>query len=456
MAARLQTLSASVPPSLRPHFHHVECSTAVAASDLETWQVSASRLEALRSEEAAALEASVAVELEAEEAERACAEALALVDQLAGEAVADREAQLQEDRAISAAVFEATRRAEAARAAAEAAEEKARRRAAASSNGLVALRASLAREVQATTDAENKAASALADRCNAKDLPALRKRQNAAEAKADSVEEDNKRLRSQIASIRAEVDASLEKSRVETMEARVSQLEQECRDLEKGGGSSSSAGENAAADVTAELASVQEGNRQLLLEVKEARVARDEVQSDLNVQEKEKAKLQLRVQHNRRQIAEIRQQLLDNPSHGVNVKKEVDAKAAEIAVLEKKCSDFEDEVKSSRLKQQEATAQMKLVKAARQTFEQKSDLCVWQLQNALQQLEREKPGAPLNRCLMSSRPREKWKAGCKPRHLQTGGSDAGSEQTFSTVDADVSTTAGESVANLIDLGHACA
>jgi len=50
------------------------------------------------------LNAEALSELEAQQAERACAEALSQVQQLAAEAAVEREAQLEEHRAISAAL----------------------------------------------------------------------------------------------------------------------------------------------------------------------------------------------------------------------------------------------------------------------------------------------------------------------------------------------------------------
>jgi len=113
-------------------------------------------------------------------------------------------------------------------------------------------------------------------------------------------------------------------------------------------------------------------------------------------------------------------------------------------------------VKAAQIRHQEAWSVTRSLTLNRQRHEQKATLLEWQLQNALAQLEKEKPGAALSRCLMTSRPRdlkERPKSGIRPRPNRDlrGGSDAGTE---STLDADVSTAAGESVADdLLDFSH---
>merc|ERR1719456_1507643 len=146
-------------------------------------------------------------------------------------------------------------------------------------------------------------------------------------------------------------------------------------------------------------------------------------------------------------------QLSDHASRRATALHEVEAKRAQIAVLEQRARDVEAEAKASQVKHQEAWSVMRNLDLLRRRHEQTATLVEWRLQNALAQLEKIKPGAPLSRCLMTSRPREKFNP-FKPRPRdRMGGSDAGSE----SVDADVSTTAGESAAEaLLDLGHACA
>jgi chromosome segregation ATPase len=438
---------------LLPQSRHVEISTALSADDLDCWQASAARLETFRSEEKAGRDAGDAAQLEAEQAEREYAKAVSQAKQLAMEAAGLREAQLEEQRVNEAALADAARRAAEARASMEASKETARRRAATSSQSLDALRESLAKETQAAKNAEEKAANALTARDNAKDLPALRRQRTSAQSKATALDEECKQLRGQIKSVRVDTDAALQggnSARVETMEARVALLEKECNDLQKEveGGSSPSTSGVAVAEVEKELAKVQESNKLLFVEIKAAKAAQDGVLSMLADLEKNKQSLQSRCQSQRSVVDDINRQLSDHKSRRISGLKELEAKRAQVTMLEERARQLEEEVKTTRQKQQEAMAQAKLLKAARQRHEQKSDLLVWQLQNALTQLEKEKPGAPLSRCLMTSRPREKFKNGCKPRSMRDG-SDAGSE----SVDADVSTTAGESVADaLIELG----
>merc|ERR1719498_1350433 len=72
MASRLNMLAASVPPPLLSNCHDVETGTAHSMGDIELFEAAAARLEVLRAEEAAALDAEAAAEREAEKAEASC------------------------------------------------------------------------------------------------------------------------------------------------------------------------------------------------------------------------------------------------------------------------------------------------------------------------------------------------------------------------------------------------
>lgn len=453
MAARLQGLAASVPQSLQPHSRAAEVSTAITLDNLATWEAMKDRLEGLRAE-ASSLDEAV-ISDQAEQAHQECLEAEAEAHQLRAEVEGNRQSRLEEHRAASAALAAAARRAADARDAAKAAEEAFRSRADTASEKLVHLRRELDREAQTTQAAQRKASDALVARENAKDLPALRKRKHAAGAQVASLREENDNLRRQIEAVRAETDTSLQSgngARAEALEARVTQLDGECRALQQEVGGSSSAscsGEGSTADAGDELPKAQDRNRRLVAEAAEARRARDEAQSALMLLEKENVNLQKRLQLNRSEVEDIKSQIADHEFRRAAALHEVESKRMQITVLERRSRDVEAGAKASQAKHQEAWAATRHLTLQRQRHEQTSTLLEWRLQNALAQLEKVKPGAPLSRCL-----RQKGNLGAyKVRNRdRMGGSECGSE----SVDADVSTTAGESVADtLLDLGHAC-
>lgn len=460
MAFRLQGLAATVPLSLQPHVCHSDTRTTVTMDDLDNWQATALRLEKLRSE-AASLDDSAASEAVAGQAERECAEAeaaaKAIAKQLAAEVSAERKAHLEEQQAVEAALADASQRAAAASATAKAAESRVRRRAAESSESLADLRKLLVREAQAAKEAQSKADNALVARDNAKDLPALKKRHRAVDSKVDNLKEECVQLRRQIEGVRTETDTqSGNGSRAEVLEARISQLEGECQAMTQDGGSSSAShsGVGATADVAAELTIAQDCNRSLLSTVKNMRAERDEAQAAMSKREKEKESLESRFRCNRAEIDDIELQLSDHISRRAKALHEVEQKRSSITVLEQRARDVEEDAKASQKRHSEAWSATRTITLLRQRHEQTSTLLEWRLQNALAQLEKVKPGAPLSRCLMTSRPREKLNNIHRPRPSRFGDSDAGSEITC---DADVSTTAGESAAEaLLDLGHACA
>lgn len=449
MAERMQMLAAHMPQQLRPVARDAGTSTSTSMEELDCWQATACQLESRSIERASAEDDASREEWDAKQAEKACAEALALSKRLEREATALRNTQAAKERASAAALEDVKRRTAEACAATTAAEDAANRRSSSSSKSIAALRASIAKETQAANNAEKKAADALEAKLNAKDLPALKKRQKSSEVKAATLEEDCKRLRSQISTVRAETEDSKQGGKLETLEARVSQLDKDCRDLETEGGSSASG--DPAVEVASDLAKAQESNRRFLAEVKDARASRDREQSALTQLEKEDAYLKKRCAHFVSIREDVEQQLMDVSKKRALTSAELAKQQARITELEQKVDAVEEDVKTWRDKTQAAAAATRNAKTKRQSLEKKSDLLVWQLQNALMQLEKEKPGAPLSRCLMTSRPREKFKSGCKPRD-RMGGSDAGTE----SVDGEVSTTAGESVTEaLLDLGHAC-
>lgn len=455
MAARLQVLATAVPKPLESRCRHSEVATALTSDTLEHLQAAAIRFEALRAEAAAFELEADAADADAATAESEWLEAQAEIDELTAAALAEREARLEEHRIAAAALAASARLATEARDSVAAAQESTRRRAEVASQRVAELRKALEREARDADEAQQKAARARAARDSAKELPALRARRKAADARASRFKEECANLQRQVESLQAEDETSKQTgngARAEVLEARIAEIERECRYLQQGGDEAS---EGASAHETEELISAQECNKRLLAEAREARVERDEASSALLKMEKEVESVQSRCNILCLENTDINSQVSDHRSQHDRMVAEVERRRGEIETLEQTARNMEDETKVSQIQHREAWSTSRNLTLARQRAEKKSTLLEWNLQNALARLEKEKPGAALGRCLMQSRPRDlvtSSKHKMRPRRDRMAGSDAGSE----SVDADaVSTTAGESAADtLVEIGHA--
>jgi chromosome segregation ATPase len=420
-------------------------------ADVERWEAAALRLNSSRAEVATLNGEADRLDSESAAVE---AEAQAYSAGLAAKIEAEKQVRLEEHHAASVALAAATSLASQAVEAAAAAREASQRLSAASTQRLEDLRASMASQVAAARAARDKVVQARSDLEHAQELPAIRSRQRAADARMAQLAKERTQLQQQVETLRAETEIATQGgsgARADTLEARVSQLDRECQEIQQGGTFPVGIGAGATVDVGKELASAQDCNRNLLEKVREARAARDKAQAALEAAEAQETVLHSRLQCNRRDLEDIEAQISSKREEQTLATEEVEAKRSQIAILEERAREVEEKVRRYRQSNTEACALQRQYTLARQRSEKKSTLLEWQLQNALAQLEKEKPGAPLSRCLMQSRPRERWGNGCKLRPRdRIGGSDAGSE----SIDADVSTTAGESVADrLLDVGH---
>jgi chromosome segregation ATPase len=446
MAARLQVLAATAPASIEDRQCHYGCATEATMSDVERWEAAASRLHQLQDEAAALDQEAKRVESECDSTD---AEASSLAENIAAKIAAEKQALAEEHATGCAELAHVTHiAAEAMQAAAEA-KEASMRRSSATAQKISDLRAQLTAQVAAANAAQEKVIRARTDLEQAQELPALRSRQRAAEARKKQLSKESAQLQQQAEALRAE-EASFQGgggTRRDTLEARVAQLERECQDLQQGCGDQSGD-----VNVGEELARAQDCNHRLLVEVREARGDRDEAQTALEKLKKEVSTLQSRLQCNDGDLEDIQEQVRRHTERRSVVKEEVEAKKSQIALRMQQSSDLEEKIQKWRKKHTEAFQAQSKLTAIRQAAEQKVTVLECHMQHALAKLEKEKPGAPLSRCLMQSRPQGRLSMTCKLRQHRDhrfGGSDAGSE----SIDADVSTTAGESVAEtLVDIG----
>lgn len=282
VASRLKQLARAPPlPGTRQR--------SVAVMTQENWRsrpppgrAEASVVAALRQE---------ALELAAEEAAHQ-AEAARLEAQLAeaqaqdGACVAaqQQQAQLREhaaraEKKAAANVDKATAKLEEATVGVAAAVAEAARQEEKFQGSMAALRQQLAVEVAFAESAEREAAKAAAHAQAMEDLPAMRKRRQAAEASQVATQSACRETSASMVHVRSEIDATLQlaSARAAVLEHRIVQLERESKAEE-------------APEPECQLALLEEAqasNRQLLASVREARQSRDKWTKVLAFRQKE-------------------------------------------------------------------------------------------------------------------------------------------------------------------------
>jgi chromosome segregation ATPase len=219
-------------------------------------------------------------------------------------------------------------------------------------------------------------------------------------------------------------------------------LEEECRELQQ----SVDVEGGASANTMAEL---QESNQRLLAEVREARAEHDEAHAPLITMEADVKNLRSRLEFSDVELEDIQLQISEGVGRNIQWKEEVEVLRAQLASVEQRAKDFEEENQTWKRRQQEASENYRRMREHVLRLDQSCLELDGKLQNSLTKLEKQKPEEPLSRCLRYSRPREKWSNALRLRPRdRLGGSDAGSE----SIDADVSTTCGESAVDM-DLGQ---
>mmetsp|Transcript_126432 Transcript_126432/g.224018 ORF Transcript_126432/g.224018 Transcript_126432/m.224018 type:complete len:636 (-) Transcript_126432:73-1980(-) len=464
IAAHLRFL-ATLAPSLESQQRNGDVMTSITATDMASWQAQFQRLQATRAE-ASTLDVEAADAEEAAEAAehqhmRARAEASSAAQWAVGSISAEVAKRTEEHRAAAAGIAAAMQTATAAQAAAESSAIAAQRRATCRKEELQRLHDALAAQELAARRAEEEAASARSSRARVKELPATQRRLHAGESRAKKAKQECTQLRQQVGALRAELDAAPRAGagcKAEALEARAAQLEQDCRELQGGHspleGSTDAAGvkavrRNRCGDGKAEVAHLEDRNRFLLAEVRDARSARDQANTTLTTLSSSVQSLQSRCEYSTVELNDIQLQLEDLMQKNEVGKREAESRRQHIADLEQQARSVETLAVQTRERHTEVSEVMRNLTVARQRAEKKVAVLEFQLQKALVQMEKERPGAKIGMALMRE-PRSALGRGARHRCGGAfGGSDAGSE----SVDADVSTTAGESVADgLLDAG----
>lgn len=471
MAERLRYLAAAAPSAIGRSLRlTAETETCVSGDDIDRWQSAAVRLEELRVQIShLRTEASVA-EVEADEAERRCAaahdKARALAGELATAEVAAAAARLEEHRTAAAAVALSAGTVAAARAAVLAAMYSSRRDAADRAEALGALRAKAAVHSKAADEAEAEAARAAALRESAKGLQAAERRKAAGEARLDQVSKDVDSLRRNVDTLNAQLEAASRSgagARADALQVRATQLERECKEAVSsiaGGAGAGGAEKNAnsaecAPPGDAELISAKECNRQLVIEVREARARREEAAAVVGNLEEEVKSLEGQRLRDVFDLRDTQEQLETRTAAVARLESEVESTQNRIAELQRMAQEVEDDAKRTRERHVEVDATTRGLMLARRRAEENACVLEFRLKYMVEKLKKERPDAPLLKALMpltsKQMPREtrtEWLGGRRRVGRQgsfgmRGVSDADGDTE--SHDADVSTTAGESV-----------
>lgn len=449
MASRLHTLAQLAPTPLEERLLDREIATDTDMRIVGSWEAAAHDTEKIQDKVAELEQQAAAAEAEASSSEQervaAQAQVRALTDQLAEREEGKKAKRLEEHRVATVAIRAATERAELSVKALASAKRDVERRATASAEMVAKLRAQLAKQVEATTQARQKVARVKDAQELAQDLPRLRTRQKAAETKAAQLKKDCQSMQQQVSALQAE-EAALQSgnsARADGLQARVSQLEEECRQLQQNDMDIDAEGTNTATE------DLQESNQRLLAEIREARAEHDEAHAPLAAMEADVKNFRSRLNYSDLELEDIQQQISEGKGQNIELEEKVQVLRAELASEEQRAKDKEDENQAWKRKLQEANEAYRQTRDHNLRLEKACLELGGKLQNSLTKLEKEKPEEPLSRCLRYSRPREKWSNTCRfrPRD-RLGGSDAGSE----SIDADVSTTCGESAVDM-DLGQ---
>lgn len=440
MALRMQMLASVAPPSLDDCVTDSGTMTDAIMEHVDCWEAAAIYLCNIQAEADAFEEKAGIAESAARSMETDCSSAQAELQTLSDQLAAREAVQLERHRVAAAAVAAAQQIVSKSREALAATKSAIAKRAMASSDCMASLRLELDVQVTACKEAQQKVTSARTEQAIAKDLPALKSRQEAAEARFNRLTKDCAQVRQQVDALRTEIDSVVQGgsgTRADTLEALVSQLESDCRDLQQGD-----------AVEAGNIADLGEENRCLLVEVREARSERDEAQTTASTLEEDVRNLRARMQSQEDELAHVNAQIRSEAERRDVLKEEMEARRAHIRKFEQRSREIDSEMKAIQQKKRMADKDLESLEIARRKNKSECDTLEWKFQEVMRKMEKSKPNDPLGKMLMRSGLRDMtYRTKRRPKE-QTDGSDVGSE----SVDADVSTTCGESstVDNLLD------
>lgn len=276
------------------------------------------------------------------------------------------------------------------------------------------LRVALEEERKAAAEAQASVEHQAALRDDAAALPALLERRRQVQASAARVAKAHAQMRRDVDSEREKLDAVVagHTAKTEALTARIADLEQKCRDLQPGARGTDSEPPDSVrvapppavrAALEIELKAAQENNRYLVLEVRRARAARDSVNTEHEElrQHVESAKVWCENDAVERQALEA--QLCELVSREQDARGEVERLRAEIRNREEQASTEEEAANAAREKHRCLDGKRQALVRARQQAKETATVLEWRLQKTVAQLDKEKPGAALVRCLNSSR-----------------------------------------------------
>lgn len=250
-------------------------------------------------------------------------------------------------------------------------------------------------------------------------------------------------------------------AKTEALAARVAQLEQECLELQQGKGReqqqlASSAQETASSpsQLDLELKAVQESNKRLTEEIRRLRTSQKAADGEFEIQRRGVEAAQAACGSHAEEQRALELQLRELAGREREARSEVERLRSQISQLEQQAHAKEEAAHQAREKHRTVDGKREALVLARRQANEAASVLEWRLQKAMAQLDKERPRAPIVRCIGSRaaagpRVADRLGAGATGQLLGTarqkkldgppavaGGSDA---------DGD-STTAGESLA----------
>jgi len=431
IANRLQALACSAP-SAGIGRCHAAAATDVQNEDIVHAQAVSMRLQVLREEVAAMRAEAEAAEAGAAEAKQRQAEALARVSHAAERAVNSVEnvgAQRLGDHTSSQRCMAAlVHSAERARSMMIETKVKFQRHGKAQEGTVASLHSSVELQRLVVETAQIAVAQAVTLRGHAAALPDLHQRRSNVEATTTRVGEVCLQMRRDVQNERAKLDAATlsNGTKTEALEARVAHLERECRDLQSNSGSSSlepgptevvpldldtyigkqvlsATPRKARSQLDVEFRTAQESNRQLVADVRRARASRDNCDSELHRVKQSFDATQARCANGATERCALESQLKEMVYRETIARKEVENLREQIGGLERQAHVEEEAAKKARERHIEVDHAKRALVLSRRRAEEVATVLEWRLQKTVAQLDKEKPGAPLVRCLLSSR-----------------------------------------------------
>jgi len=469
LASRLQALATQAPQA--PLRQFAEVATDICAEDVSRWEDSADLLQRARVE-AHALEAEAeAAEARANEAE----DELTCVSSAATEIQQEiaKEGQALQRHAEQRAEFEnSVDKLLAYRLAAATADADAATRAHARLKELDQLRENLAAEAAANTAIEDDLTRFEGVKSRAGELKAAKERRSGAEAEVSQLEAARGLLRKACERTRAERDAFQAKSdqKAETLEARIATLESECQTLQealRAGDENSDCEEtprvstgavvsNASFAIAQQLVDAQERNRRLAADAREARGERDGASAELKALRAEVATMQTQYLLGSFIVPDLANQVRDMEEGETAARLVVGRLKMRFAELQKNRESVEESVVDAGHRHRQIEKSLEETMRRRPEFDKTLYNLEQELQVHLDKMAKDKKTEAWARSLNSTRPPAMasrgglscsykgayggWPKGVdghqRPQH-HVADSDA--------TDADVSTTAGESI-----------